>query len=121
MGSTPFFVADDGVHSPELWKRDGRAAGTTLVKDITPIATAGSIPPYPLPGPYDLTAVGSTLFFVANDRAHGHELWKSDGTDAGTVLVKDINLGRWRSLYFYSLTALGDTPVLQGQRRRPWR
>ncbi len=39
----------------------------------------------------------------------GHELWKSDGTAAGTVLVKDINLGRWRSLYFYSLTALGDT------------
>ncbi|MCI0409499.1 MAG: hypothetical protein L0191_13225, partial [Acidobacteria bacterium] len=25
--------------------------------------------------------------------AHGRELWKSDGTEAGTVLVKDINAG----------------------------
>ena len=24
-----------------------------------------------------------------------HELWKSDGTDAGTVMVKDIRAGPW--------------------------
>ena len=34
---------------------------------------------------------GSTLFFTANDGIHGPELWKSDGTEAGTVLVKNIN------------------------------
>ena len=37
-----------------------------------------------------LTNVNGTLFFTANDGTHGHELWKSDGTAAGTVLVKDI-------------------------------
>ena len=31
--------------------------------------------------------------FSANDGVTGQELWKSDGTDAGTVLVKDINPG----------------------------
>ena len=36
------------------------------------------------------TAVGSTLYFQANDGTHGGELWKSDGTAAGTVMVKDI-------------------------------
>ena len=37
--------------------------------------------------------MGSTLFFPANDGADGRELWKSDGTEAGTVLVKDISSG----------------------------
>ena len=30
------------------------------------------------------------LFFAAEDNEHGKELWKSDGTEAGTVMVKDI-------------------------------
>ena len=34
--------------------------------------------------------MNGTLFFTANDGSGGTELWKSDGTAAGTVLVKDI-------------------------------
>lgn len=33
------------------------------------------------------------LFFTANDGMHGYELWRTDGTEAGTQLVKDINEG----------------------------
>ena len=40
-----------------------------------------------------LTGVGGKLFFAADDGIRGAELWKSDGTEAGTVLVKDINAG----------------------------
>src|SRR5262245_14354567 len=36
IGSTTYFSVDDGVHGRELWKTDGSAAGTTLVKDIYP-------------------------------------------------------------------------------------
>ena len=64
----------------ELWKTDGTAQGTTLVKAI------GG--PFSL---HDITAVGSLAFFGGHDGVHGDELWKSDGTFAGTVMVKDIN------------------------------
>ena len=43
--------------------------------------------------PSGMVAIGSTAYFTADDGVHGLELWKSDGTAAGTVLVKDINPG----------------------------
>src|SRR5678815_4440414 len=42
---------------------------------------------------HQLTNVDGTLFFATYDEANGCELWKSDGTAEGTVLVKDINPG----------------------------
>ncbi|WP_281257223.1 ELWxxDGT repeat protein [Candidatus Viridilinea mediisalina] len=35
--------------------------------------------------------MGENVFFTANNAVHGTELWKSNGTPAGTVMVKDIN------------------------------
>jgi ELWxxDGT repeat protein len=36
-------------------------------------------------------AFGTSLVFRANDGKNGAEPWKSDGTAAGTVMIKDIN------------------------------
>jgi ELWxxDGT repeat protein len=93
VNGTLFFNADDGEHGYELWKSDGTAAGTTLVKDIWPGGVGGYYGGYWPNGSYpkDLTNVNGTLFFTAQDGIHdGSMLWKSDGTAAGTVLVKDI-------------------------------
>jgi ELWxxDGT repeat protein len=80
-----YFVANDGVQGNELWKSDGSASGTMLVKDIHPGAGFAEL--------RYLTNVNGTLFFQADDGVHGQELWKSDGTVEGTVLVKDLNVG----------------------------
>jgi ELWxxDGT repeat protein len=88
LNGTLFLVADDGSHGPELWKSDGTAAGTVMVKDIRPGAM-GSFQASLFPG-RTLTRVSATLFFGADDGTHGPELWKTDGTPEGTVMVKDI-------------------------------
>ena len=93
-----YFVANDGVHGKELWKSDGTAAGTVLVKDIRP-GPVGAFDSYYPEDPAQLTNVGGVVYFTVNDGTTGRqgvdrsELWKSDGTEAGTVLVKDINPG----------------------------
>ena len=58
--------------------------------------------------PASLTAVGSTLFFTANDGTDGSQLWESNGTSNGTVMVTDINPGGV-GLAPKSLTAVGST------------
>src|SRR5262249_44039126 len=50
--------------------------------DINPGLGSGS--------PSNLTNVNGTLYFSANDGVNGTELWKSDGTTAGTTMVKDL-------------------------------
>ncbi len=83
-----FFAADDGTHGIEPWQSNGTAPGTALVKDINP----GSSSSRPFYG-YVLTAVNGKVFFAANDGTHGTEFWRSDGSPAGTTMVKDINPG----------------------------
>jgi ELWxxDGT repeat protein len=85
LGDLLFLSANDGAHGEELWKSDGSAEGTMLVKDIRP-GRGGSFPT-------EFTDVGEALFFTADDGAHGNELWRSDGTAEGTTMVKDITPG----------------------------
>lgn len=82
VGGTLFFVRNNAASGWELWKSNGTAAGTVLVKDINPGAASSD--------PANLTAVGNTLYFTADNGVNGRELWKSDGTEAGTTLVVDI-------------------------------
>lgn len=79
-----FFAAYDGKNNMQLWKSDGTAAGTVLLKQYN--APQDKYARY-------FTLINDTLYFAAVDNAHGNELWKTDGTPGGTMLVKDINSG----------------------------
>lgn len=84
VGGLLYFSARDSTASNyELWRSDGTAVGTFLVKDIHPTASSS---------PAGMTALGSggTFLFAATHPATGRELWLSDGTAAGTVLVADL-------------------------------
>lgn len=87
---TLYFYATDGTTGLELWKSDGTAAGTSLVKDINTgsntSVSAGTNCPW-------MRYSNGMLYFQASNGINGQELWKSDGTTTGTMMVKDICSG----------------------------
>ena len=93
VNDTLFATSFEGTFSsaePALIKFDGPNFDRVVVKDDFGRFGSGA--------PANLTGVGSTLYFSAGGDATeeeegNRELWKSDGTDAGTVKVKDINPG----------------------------
>jgi ELWxxDGT repeat protein len=107
-GGIIFFYARDDTHGYELWKSDGSADGTTMIVDINP-GIESSNPEWLRP---PLANVAGRVLFRADDGVHGTELWASDGTQEGTLMVKDIMSGTESSLsdkdtgYF---TVVGDS------------
>ena len=84
-GAQVFFTANNGTNGTELWRT--RAVFTSwspanIVKDIYPGGVSSS--------PSKLTCVGRRVYFSAREPNNGRELWKSDGSSAGTQRVCDL-------------------------------
>jgi ELWxxDGT repeat protein len=103
-GALYFMVGGPGSPAERgLWRTDGTPAGTLLVKSLS-VPAAGFV----YIDPVRMVKAGDRLFFLAGDGEHGVELWTSDGTTAGTVLVRDITPGEGSSfLDLSSLTVAG--------------
>lgn len=115
LGGYAYFVAGRLGENSSVWKSDGTPAGTTKVFDgaiKSSIASFnGAIYFFSIDGlwKYDgaaatrvtnvssadeLTIAAGRLFFTQFQQATGSELWTSDGTSAGTVIVKDLFPGQ---------------------------
>ena len=95
LGGRTYFLANARSAGPELWVTDGTAAGTAPV-----------LPDLENPGPRNLTdlvAFRGELYFAADiaqvsgglvsgTPPHSRGLWRSDGTAAGTILLKELDL-----------------------------
>ncbi|MEM7199412.1 MAG: hypothetical protein AAF628_04050 [Planctomycetota bacterium] len=85
-GGWVYFVADTPAYGTELWRTDGTAAGTGLVRDLAD-GVSGS-------DPADIVGLpGGTVLFTARTSAVGKELWRTDGSSSGTTLVVDLQPG----------------------------
>ncbi|MFZ1677583.1 MAG: T9SS type A sorting domain-containing protein [Saprospiraceae bacterium] len=88
------FTAQNSSYGTELWITHGDTNSATLLKDINP-GRQSSITNYL----DDASSVelNDELYFIANDNLSAGELWKTDGTEAGTKKVSfnlDFNVTR---------------------------
>ncbi|HMS17930.1 MAG TPA: hypothetical protein PKA37_13895, partial [Planctomycetota bacterium] len=102
-GTHTIFFADNGSHGLELWRTDGTESGTVMVKDIHPGAASSLVLPPGIP----VFSASCPTAFLANDGVHGVELWITDGSDAGTTLLQDIEVGPLSSLPLHFASAGG--------------
>jgi ELWxxDGT repeat protein len=77
LGNEVVFSTSSNLGGKELWKTDGTAGGTTLIK-------SGFI------SIELLTSSNGLVYFVTSTTETGKELWRTDGTPSGTVMVKDL-------------------------------
>lgn len=76
-----YLGGEDREHGSELWTTAGTAESTRLVADLCP-GDCSSVP-------VELTALGDLFLFVTAGRDVEHQVWRSDGTAAGTFPITE--------------------------------
>ena len=92
----------------ELWTYNLGTGSSSMVKEIN--ESGDSL----VRIDNQLTGFGNQLLFTAEDESHGEELWITDGTEAGTTRVTDINEGP-RGSDINDIVILGDTAVFSAK------
>lgn len=116
------YFQSNGVDGSSLATSDGSVAGTAPIQIFPPSGKTGSS------APREFENLGNMLLFAATTRSAGRELWRTDGTSAGSVQVRDINPGvssanprnLWRAgslVYFIA----NDSDVVAANSARLWR
>jgi len=93
-GATVYFIASNG-----LWESDGTTSGTK------PVQTGDAVVPL---ASYGLTVIDGVVYFAGANRLNGYEPWKSDGTAAGTSMIRNLARDAAPSSNPINLIAAGD-------------
>jgi ELWxxDGT repeat protein len=98
VGTEMYFLSynsNDG-NNYDLWKTNGTSSGTMPVQTSGFARGANNINNY-------MTPTSTKVFFAAYDvdsngnSPHGYEIWSSDGTNANTAMITDINTTTYNS------------------------
>ncbi|MCA8969851.1 MAG: hypothetical protein KDC95_08715 [Planctomycetes bacterium] len=98
-GRYVYFGSTDPVTGEEPWVTDGTQAGTHLIADLEPGSGSSK--------PFGFTAVGTTVYFVADVSAIGQEVWRYDHTNPPSVVFDAPGNG-----YAHSLRRFGNDRIL---------
>ncbi len=73
-----------GETGEDLWVTDGTPAGSRRLADFEPIYCSPPPRSCETPDVNSMIADGDAVYFVTHRQGHGAEIWRSDGTEAGT-------------------------------------
>ena len=104
-----WFSAATAAAGQEPWVSDGTPAGTRTLGDLNPGSASSITNPYPglVHDPYFVAGPDGYVYFQATTAAQGTELFRSDGTAAGTALVADFMPGSADSMPGPFMTVAG--------------
>jgi ELWxxDGT repeat protein len=100
VGNQVYFSAEDPQLGATVWKSDGTAAGTVEVFDPSTDNTSS----FSSANVWSIVDVGGTAYVLSADSQTPVQpgpsgwLWKSDGTAAGTVRIRPVNVPTWQDL-----------------------
>jgi ELWxxDGT repeat protein len=115
-GKFVFSLFDGGaIYGRELFITDGTPVGTTILKDID----AGPLTAFTGSGDF-IKLEGNEIYFAATDNDYNYELWKSDGTTAGTIKLSNIGattpqIGHWNAINGKFVFSAFDNSLIYGR------
>jgi trimeric autotransporter adhesin len=86
LNGIAIFKLETEAYGLEMWRSDGTEAGTYMIKDIRP-GPLGSLPG----NSNDWILFNNFIYFNGEDGVNGEELWRTDGTEAGTQMLVNLN------------------------------